>query len=72
MCTVANVKKDLDIFHGPKNDSKYLDAEVKVFNKDDNKEFRMVQNLAMGEADFNQFLQLRNQPVIAAREKTFR
>ena len=33
-----------------KNDSNYLDVEFKVFKKDDNKEFRLVQNLSMGEA----------------------
>ena len=29
-------------------------------------EFRQVQNPTMGEADFNQFMRLRNQMVIAA------
>ena len=33
-----------------KNDSNYLDVKLKVFKKDDNKEFRLVQNLQMGEA----------------------
>ena len=46
--------------------SNYLDVELKVFNKNENKEFRLVQNLTMGEADFNQFMQLRNQLVLAA------
>ena len=49
-----------------KNDSNYLDVKLKVFRKDDNKEFRLVQNLTMGEADFNQFMRLRNQLVNAA------
>ena len=44
-----------------KNDSNYLDVKLKVFRKDDKKEFRLVQNLTMGEADFNQFMRLRNQ-----------
>ena len=48
-----------------KNDSNYLDVKLKVFKKDDNKEIRLVQNLTMGEADFNQFLRLRNQLVNA-------
>ena len=55
-----------------KNDSNYLDAKLKVFKEDDNKEFRLVQNLTMGEADFNQFMRLRNQLVNAenfAREE---
>ena len=46
-----------------KNDSNYLDVKLKVFRKDDKKEFRLVQNLTMGEADFNQFMRLRNQLV---------
>ena len=49
-----------------KNDSNYLDVKLKVFKKDDNKEFRLVQNLTMGEADFKQFLRLRNRLAIAA------
>ena len=49
-----------------KNDSKYLDIKLKVFEKDDNKEFQLVQNLTMGEANFNQYMQLRNQLVNAA------
>ena len=53
-------------FSWSKNDSNYLDVKLKVFKKDDNKEFRLVQNLTMGEADFNQFMRLRNQPVNAA------
>ena len=34
--------------------------------KDDKEELRLVQNLTMGEADFNQFMRLRNQLVNAA------
>ena len=49
-----------------KNGSNYLDVKLKIFKKYDNKEFRMVQNLTMGEADFNQFLLLRNQLLLAA------
>ena len=49
-----------------KNDSNYLDKKLKVFRKDDKKEFRLVQNLTIGEADFNQFMRLRNQVVSAA------
>ena len=49
-----------------KNDSNYLDVKLKVFRKDDKKEFRLVQNLTMGEVDFNQFMRLRNQLVNAA------
>ena len=49
-----------------RNDSNYLNAKLKVFKKDDNKEFRLLQNLTMGETDFNQFRRWRNQLVIAA------
>ena len=51
------------------NGSNYLDVKLKVFRKDDKKEkeFRLVQNLTMGEAHFNQFLRLRNQLVNAAK-----
>ena len=54
-------------FSWSKNDSNYLDVKLKVFRKDDKKEFRLVQNLTMGEADFNQFKRLRNQLVNAAK-----
>ena len=40
-------------FSWSKNDSNYLDVKLKVFKKEDNKEFRLVQNYTMGEADFN-------------------
>ena len=53
-------------FSWSKNDSNYLDVNLKVFRKHDKKEFRLVQNLAMGEADINQFMRLRNQLVNAA------
>ena len=35
---------------------------------DGNKQFRLAQNLTMGESDFNQFLCLRNQLVVAVRD----
>ena len=41
--------------------------KLKVFRKNDKKEFRLTQNLTMGEADFNQFMRLRNQLVNAAK-----
>ena len=62
-------------FFWSKNDSNYWDAKLKVFRKDDKKEFRLVQNVSMGEADFNQLMRLRNQLVNAeenfAREGNF-
>ena len=53
-------------FSWTQNDSNYLDVKLKAFRKDDKKEFRLVQNLTMGEADLNQFIRLRNQLVNAA------
>ena len=49
-----------------KNDSNYLEVKLKVFRKDDKKEFGLVLKLKMGEADFNQFVRLSNQLVNAA------
>ena len=53
-------------FSWSKNEPNYLDAKLEVIKKDDNKEFRVAQNLTMGEADFNQFMRLRNQLVNGA------
>ena len=39
-----------------RNDSNYLDVKLKVFKKDDNKEFQLVQILTLQEADFHQFM----------------
>ena len=47
-------------------DSNYLDLKLKVFKEDDSKELQILQNLTMGEADFNQLKQLRSQLVNAA------
>ena len=53
-------------FSWSKNDSNYLDIKLKVFKREDkNAEFRLRQNLSMGEADFNQFIRQRNQLVVA-------
>ena len=53
-------------FSVSKSASNYLDEKLKIFKEDDNKEFQLVQNLTTGEADFIQFMRLRNQLVIAA------
>ena len=54
-------------FSWSKNDSNYLDIEVKVFKREDkNAEFRLRQNFSLGEADFNQFIRQRNRLVVAA------
>ena len=50
-----------------KKDSNFLDIKLKLFKREDkNAEFRLRQNLSMGEADFNQFTQQGNQLVVAA------
>ena len=54
-------------FFWTKNDSNYLDIKLIVLRREDqNAEFRLRQNLSMGEADFNQFIRQRNQLVVAA------
>ena len=54
-------------FSWSKSDSNYLDIQLKVFKREDkNAEFRLRQNISMGEADFNQFIRQRNQLVAAA------
>ena len=55
-------------FSWSKIDYNYMDVETNVFKEANNKDFRMVQKLTMGEADFNQFMRLRNQLVSAAEE----
>ena len=57
-------------FSWSKNDSNYLDVKLKVFKKVDNTEFRLVQNLTMREAEFNQFLRLWNRLFNAAENFT--
>ena len=71
-CTdYVEVGKSLDRFgrfSWTKNDSNYMDIKLKVFTREDkNAEFRLRQNLSMGEADFNQFIRQRNQLVVAAK-----
>ena len=51
-----------------KNSFDYLDVKLKVFKKYENKEDGLPQNLTRGEADFNQFIRLRNQVVVAVRD----
>ena len=54
-------------FSWSKKDSNYLDVKLKVFQKDDNKDFHRVLNVTMGEADFNKLKQFRNQLIIAVK-----
>ena len=51
-----------------KNFLDYLDVKLKLFKRDKNKQFRLAQNLTMGDADLNQFIRLRNQLVVAVRD----
>ena len=51
-----------------RNSFDYLDVKLKMFKRDENKKFRLAQNLTMGEPDFNQFVRLRNQLVVAVRD----
>ena len=48
--------------------SKYLEIQVKVFKMDQQGDFRVYQNLNMGESDFNEFLRMMNDLVVAATE----
>ena len=51
-----------------KNSFDYLNVKLKLFKRDENKQFRLAQKLTKGEADFNQFIRLRNQLVVAVRD----
>ena len=42
--------------------------KFKVFKKDENKQFRLAQNLTMGKTAFNQFIRLTNPLVVAVRD----
>ena len=43
----------------------YLEVKLKVFKKDENKEFRLAQNLKTGETDLIQLKRLRDQMFVA-------
>ena len=51
-----------------KNTFDYLDVKLRGFKNNENKHFPLAQNLTMGEADFIQFVRLRNQLVVAVRD----
>ena len=42
--------------------------KLKVFKKDENKQFRLIQNLTMGEPDFNQFIPPMIRLVVVVRD----
>ena len=54
------------MFFWSKKDFTYLDVKLKFIKKDNNIDFRLVQNPTRGETDFNQFMRLRNHLVNAA------
>ena len=45
-----------------------LGRETQNVQERQNKKFRLAQNLTKGEADFNQFIRLRNQLVVVVRD----
>ena len=50
-----------------KNDSNYFDIKLKVLKREDKiAEFRLRQNVSVGETGFNLFIRQRNQLVVAA------
>ena len=51
-----------------KGNQKYLDIQLKVFRKDDTRNFRRHQKINLGVLDFKQFLCLRNLNVPAVRD----
>ena len=48
-----------------KNSFDYLDVKLKALKRDENKQFRLAQNLTMAEAYYNQFIRLWNLLVVA-------
>ena len=65
---MAIAKTELHNRFWSKIDSNYSGVKHNVFKKDDSKEFQLVQKLTLAEADFNQFMRLKNQLVIAAED----
>ena len=63
----GNCQDKFGRFFWSKSDSNYLDVKLKVIKEDDNEEFRIVQNLTMGEAEFKRFMRLRIQLVTAVK-----
>ena len=51
-----------------KNYFDHLDVKLKLFERNENKQYRLAQNLKLGKADFNRFIRLRNQLVGAVRK----
>ena len=51
-----------------KSDSNYLVARIKAFRKDDTRDFRLVQNITLGESDLSMIVRLRNQLAVVAEQ----
>ena len=68
MWTLVNAKTDFDGFLRAKILSTTWNVKLKVLKRDGNKQSRLAQNLTMRKADFNQFIRLRNQLVVAVRD----
>ena len=64
--TIFLVQKRFQLL-GCKTQVKVFKMDVKVFEKDEKKEFQLVQNLTMGESNFNHFMRLMNQLDNAAK-----
>ena len=69
MWTLENVKTGLDDLLGRKTIPTTWIKNSKI-SRNDNKEFRLAKDLTLGEADFNQFMRLRNQLINAAKNFT--
>ena len=50
-----------------KSDSIYLDVKLDVFKRDNGRDFRISQNLTVGETDSKQFMGRKNQLINAAK-----
>ena len=69
MWTLVRVQTDLDDFLGPERTPTTWDIKLKVFKREDkNAEFRLRQNLSMGEADFNQFIRKKTPTSCCSRQ----
>ena len=74
LCGLWKLPGQIQLMFLVKNDSNCLSVKRKTFKKDYRRDFSFVRSLTMGEADFHQFMGLRNQSVNAAenfgREKS--
>ena len=66
-CAVWQMAKHIWTYFTVQKGCLYLDVKLEIFKKNDNKEFRLVESLTMGEAEFKQFMRLRSPQVIVAK-----